>query len=286
VFGMVVRRRTTVAAAEALGMSQSAVSLALSDLEARLGFPLFLRDRGRLEPTEAARALLAEIEPLFARLGVVETRAADIRDGALGRLRIAATPPLGHSVVPRALRRFLETRPEVQVQYDVARLDRVMAAVADGRTEIGLALGVEDGSAQPVEVRVLRRDRMIALVPEGHPLADRASVRPEDLAGHPQIGLERSSPLGEAVRRAFGAQGVGYAPQVEVRYCHTAAVLADAGTGLAVVDRYTAMYLSGMTLRQIPFEPAVEVPACLLKRRGQPGSHLAAAFAEEVEAAL
>lgn len=122
VFGTLVRCGTPVAAAEALGISQSAVSLAIGDMEARLGFPLFVRDHRRLEPTQAARVLVEEVAPLFDRLALLEMRAADIRDGAAGRLRIMSTPPLGHSVVPQALRAFLAGRPQVKVHYEVARL--------------------------------------------------------------------------------------------------------------------------------------------------------------------
>lgn len=253
VFGTLVRCGTTVAAAEVLGISQSAVSLAITDLEARLGFALFVRDRRRLEPTEAARVLLEEVEPLFHRLALVEMRAADIRDGAAGRLRIMSIPPLGHSVVPRALR---TGRPAVKVHYAVGQLERVVDPISGGLTDVGLALGSPDVATWPIDMRMLRVDPLIALVPEGHPLAGRTSIGPPDMEAHRYVGLEATSPLGLALRAAFRRCDVTYAPQVEVRYFHTAAVLAEAGNGLAIVDRYTGLFLPGMSMRAITFEPA------------------------------
>lgn len=286
VFGTLLRCGTTVAAAEALGISQSAVSLSITDLEARLGFSLFVRDHRRLEPTEAARVLAEEVAPLFDRLALVEMRAADIRDGAAGRLRIMSTPPLGHSIVPRALRAFLAGRPQVKVHYEVARLERVIEAVAGGLTDVGLALGAPDAAAWPVDVRVLRVDPLIVLVPGDHALAGHAVIGPADMAAHRYVGLEATSPLGAAMRAAFRACGVPYAPQVEVRYCHTAAVMAEAGNGLAVVDRYTARFLPGLSLRATAFAPATDIAACLLSRPGQAPSDLAQAFAVDLALAM
>jgi len=286
VFGTLVRCGTTVAASEVLGISQSAVSLAITDLEARLGFKLFVRDRRRLEPTEAARVLLGEVEPLFDRLAVVEMRAADIRDGAAGRLRIMSTPPLGHSVVPAALRRFLAGRPAMKVHYDVARLERVIDAISCGLTDVGMALGSPDVAAWAVDIQVLRVDPLLVLVPDGHFLSGRTTIGPSDMAGHRFIGLEHASPLGLALRAAFRRCDTAYTPQVEVRYCHTAAVLAEAGNGLAVVDRYTAKFLPGMSMQAIAFEPTIDIAACLLSRRGQMPTDLAREFAVDLAASM
>ena len=286
VFGTLMRCGTTVAAAETLGISQSAVSLAVSELETRLGFDLYVRDKRRLEPTEAAHVLMAEIAPLFDQLGVVELRAADIRDGTAGRLRIMATPPMGHSVVPRALRMFLAPRPAVKVHYEIGRLERVIDAVAAGLTDVGLVLGSADMTVRSVDVRVLRVDPLVALVPRGHPLCERETIGPREIAGHDFIGLEASSPLGQALRAAFHACGAPYAPQVETRYCHTAAVLADAGNGLAVVDRYTALFLPNLEMRRVAFRPVTEIAACLLTRRGPAPSDLSSAFALDLVQAL
>ncbi len=286
VFGTLMRCGTTVAAAEVLGISQSAVSLSVTELEARVGFELFVRDRRRLEPTEAARVLMEEVAPLFDRLAVVEMRAADIRDGTAGRLRIMSTPPLGHSVVPRALRSFLTGRPAVKVHYEVARLERVIDAISAGTTDVGLALGSPDAATWPVDIRVLRVDPMLVLVPEEHALARQNVIGPRDMAVHRHVGLEATSPLGLALRAAFRTCDTAYAPQVEVRYCHTAAILAEAGNGLAVVDRYTALFLPNVSMRAIPFVPACDIAACLLSRRGHAPTDLAAAFAIDLAVAL
>lgn len=284
IFGSMMLRQTTVDTAADLGISQPAVSLAIKQLEGQLGFPLFERRNRRLLPTEEARSLFAEIEPIFLQLRAVEGHVRDLRKGTAGKLRVIATPPLGHSVIPVALRNFLADRPGVSVHYDVRRLENVIEEVEAGASELGVVLGLYSHPA--VEVRVLRRDDMVALVRHDHPLASADDITPKDCEEYGHIGLDIASRLGQATQASFDEAGVPYLPRVEVRYCHTAAVMANAGLGIAVVDRYTAGFLSNLELSVHPFTPAVSVGACLITRRNLPLSRMAQGFIDEIEAAL
>lgn len=284
IFGTLMQHQTTVAAAEELGISQPSVSTAIKQLETQLGFALFAREKTRMVPTDDARSLFQEIEPLFEQLRSVESRVRDLRGGSVGKLRLVATPPLGHSVVPRALQGFLKERPGVTVQYDVRRMENVIDAVAIGAADIGLCLGLDDHPG--VTVQKLRTDRMVALMRADHPLAQLSVVGPADVGGAGLIGLDRASRLGAMLQRAFASARVPYTPQVEVRYCHTAAVLAHSGAGVAVVDSHTAAFLPNMDLVARPFDPPISVPACLLTRPGRPQSVLAADFSRAFVTAL
>jgi DNA-binding transcriptional LysR family regulator len=276
VFGALMIHETTVAAAAELGISQPSVSNAIRQLETQLGFALFERERQRLEPTEAAMNLFREVAPLFEQLRSVEARVRDLRSGAVGKLRIMSTPPLGHTVVPRAFARLMQARPGIRVQYDVRRMQNVVEEIAFGTTEIGLCLGLE--SYPGVSVEVLRKDRMVAVLRRDHPLAAHKVIGPRDLGGHALIGLDSESRLGHAVQAAFERVGAAYEPQAEVRYCHTAAILADACNGVAVVDRYTASFLPNTGLIHRPFDPAISIPACLITREGRQLSRVAEDF--------
>ncbi len=218
VFGAVMLHRTTVDAAEDLGVSQPAVSLSIKQLEKQLGFTLFERRSQRLQPTEEARSLFGRVEPILLQLRSVETHVQDLRNGTAGNLRIMATPPLGHSVIPKVLRSYLADRPGVTVEYDVRRMEHVIEEVEVGSADLGLVLGLE--SHQAVDVRVLRSERMVALVPEDHPLAHADIITPSDCVSHGHIGLDQVSRLGVLLRYAFQAHGVPYQPRVVVRYCH------------------------------------------------------------------
>ncbi len=285
IFGTLMLHRTTVDTATELGVSQPAVSLAIKELEKQVGFALFERVKQRLHPTDEARSLFAEIEPLLGMMRSIESHVRDLRDGTEGKLRLMSTPPLGNAVIPAALKRFVTARPNVSVAYDVGRLDDVLESVESGSVELGLVLALEQHPA--VHVRHLDRYRMVALVPSSHPLHRRGeSVTPGDAAEHGFVGLDRQSRLGVMVEATFARMQVAHEPRVVVRNCHTAAVLADAGMGLAIVDPFTAGFVKDLDLVACPFEPAMEIPACLLTRTGTTPSRIAETFVGELEGVL
>jgi DNA-binding transcriptional LysR family regulator len=284
IFGTLMLRHTTVAAAEVLGISQPSVSTAIKQLEEQVGFTLFNREKKRMIATAEGRSLFEEVEPLFEQVRSVKSRVRDLRGGAVGKLRIMATPPLGHSVVPGALSAFLEDRPGVVVQYDVRRMENVIDAVAIGTADIGLCLGLV---AHPgVLVNTMRVDRMVALMKTNHPLTNLSVIGPRDIEKHRLIGLDRASKLGLLVQNAFDQAGASYTPQVEVRYCHTAAVLAQSCNGVAIVDSYTATFLPKLALAIRTFDPAINVPACIISRLDRPLSRLALEFQKSFFSAL
>lgn len=284
IFETMMRCQTTVAAAEDLGISQPAISSGIRLLEKQLGFALFDRVNHRMTPTQEARDLVVELDPIFTMLRTFETRAREVRNGTGGRLRLIATPPLGHTVVPLALKRFLADRPQVSVAYDVRRLEAVIQAVEVGSADIGMCLGLENHPA--VDTTVVQVNAMVCLVPKNHPLADEPLVTPRLAARYGYVGLETNSRLGLLLQRAFEASRIPYEPQVEVRYCHTAAVLANAGIGAAIVDPFTAQFLADFDIAQKPFDPKIEVPAVIVTRSGMIPSNLARAFIEEVQTTL
>lgn len=276
IFAAMMRAGTTIEAAEALGVSQPAVSAGLKQLETQLGITLFERTHRRMQPTPEAQLLFAEIRPMFAMMHGFAQRARDIRQGRSGRLRIIATPPIGHTLAPRALRSFLDSRPEVSVAFDVRRLEHVLDAVQSGAADIGLAISMDPHPALNVET--LHETCMVALVPAGSALAARAQVTAADLDGLSFVGLEADLRLGTAVRISFERDHVPYHPRVEVRYVSTAAELVNQGIGNAVVDPFTAQHMSAPHIVTRPFAPAVDIRVVLLTRRGVPRSQLAHAF--------
>lgn len=280
IFGAMMRCSTTVEAAEQLGISQPAVSNGLRQLERELGVTLFERVHRRLEPTAEALSLHEELRPMFGVLRGFMLRARDIRQGKFGRIRIVATPPIGHTLAPRAVKELVQERPEVSISYDVRRLEDVCAAVKEGSADVGIALAIDRHI--DLNLEVLHRTHMVALVPAGSALAGQAEVTAQDLAGQPFVGLEGASRLGQLVRGAFDRDHATYDPRVEARYCSTAAVLAQAGLGVAIVDPYTAQFHGGQGLVQKPFNPPCEISVALLLRKGVPRSRLVHSFVEEL----
>ncbi|MEI4472977.1 LysR family transcriptional regulator [Frigidibacter sp. MR17.24] len=295
IFAAMMTHRTTVAAAESLGISQPAVSAGLRQLETQLGLTLFERTSRHLEPTAEARTLYEEIRPLFGIVRSVAMRARDLRSGRSGRLRVIATPPPGYSIARVALRDFLAGRPDVTVSYDVRRLENVLHAVQTGQADIGV--GLAPGRIPSVTTEELRTGRMVVLMPGDHRLAERAAIEPGDLTGETFIGIDQESYLGRLVAGVFEAARVTYHPQLEARYCQTAAAMVASGMGIAIVDPWSAHpYLgqapgaaglhgrAGLVVR--PLTQDCTVRCMMFTRRGIPQSQLLASFMAALRTAM
>jgi DNA-binding transcriptional LysR family regulator len=276
----IIRYRTTVAAARQLALSQPAVSNAVKAMEAQAGFPLFERINNRLFPTHEAQALHEEAESIFTMHGILENKLRDLRESKAGHLRIVATPPIGYGIIPPALKRFLSERPQVRVFFDVRRYEGVIESVETNLAELGFALGPEEHPGLHAET--VFAGEMVCVVKRDHPLADRTSVTPADLASHAFIALERGTRLGEAVRASFREAGAPFNFAVEVRYCNTACVLAESGVGAAIVDPFSPDVGAGEDLAVIPFRPMTKAVAFVTWSKARPLSRLAQAFVAEV----
>jgi DNA-binding transcriptional LysR family regulator len=278
-----IRYHTTVAAAQDLAMSQPAVSNALKVMETQAGFALFERVNNRLFPTAEALALYHEAESIFALHSNLENRVRDLRESRSGHLRIVATPPLGYSIIPPALNRFLRPRPNVRVFFDVRRYEGVVEGILTRVAELGFALGLSQHPG--IASEVVDRGEMVCVVAPDHPLAALPSISPPDLSPFPFIALERGTRLGEAVRDSFERAGTPFRSTVEVRYCNTACVLAAAGVGVSVVDPFSPHLGASHNLVIRPFLPHTPAVAHVLWSQAQPLSRLSQVFLEEIRAA-
>ena len=280
VFRAVVASGGVANAAENLCISQPAVSRMIKHTEANLGFQLFTRQGGRLEPTDEGRKLYEEIEPLFASIKSIQDRIYDIRDAKAGMLRIVATPALGHSIVPKALELFLQDRPEVKVSLDIRRLENVVQYTQNNTADVGLALTPAD--APDLIMQPLLLGKMVCIIPEQHPLTALHVISPKNLKDYPFIMMTEGSPLGKLIAKAFEKTGEKLEWSIETPYSAAASTLVKRGFGVALVDEYVDYQGNSQGISIKPFTPQIEVPAYLLYSKIKPLSKLTKLFIEAV----
>jgi DNA-binding transcriptional LysR family regulator len=284
IFRAVMVAQTTVSASRLLEVSQPAVSNGIRQLELDLGFELFTRAGNRLVPRAEAKTLYEESETLFAQLGALRQTAQDLKDNRLGPVRVYATPQLGNTVLPSAVRRFVADRPKVKVFADVYSSYRVIESVAAGTADFGLATGLEPQLDSIFRMVPIATIEMVCIVPHDHPLADREGVSPGDLRAFPLIGLESSARLSPLVRSAYRAAGEPYNPSIESHYCETLCLLVEAGAGIAIVDRFSAIARSATEkLKILKFHPSIAVEAWAIFPKSGTTPRLAEVLLEEVQ---
>ena len=265
VFRAVMSAGQVTHAAEALHTSQPTVSRELARLEQVLGITLFERVKGRLRPTVRAMALLEEVELSYVGLDRIAATAASLRDYAQGRLHLACLPALAHALLPDAIRRFAQTRPEAGVSISPLESPGLEAALTEQRFDLGLT---ERREAPPATVlRTLLEVDEVCVLPAGHALAARAVLMPEDFAGQAFVSLAPSDPYRQQIDAVFEAAGVRRQLRIESPSAVSVCALVRQGLGVAVVNPLTALELRGQGLEvrpfgvSIPFHVAVVLPA-------------------------
>lgn len=277
-----MRSRTTVGAAKELCMSQPAVSHAIKRAESQLGFRLFDRVNNRLVPTEEARILFEESEPLFAIHQGIKQKANDLREGRSGRLRLVATSDLSESFLPGIFERFVAQHPKVKIAFDTLRLDSALEAVEMGLADLGFA--IEPYPRPTLTYDPLVEIGMVCAFSPGSPLEKLRVVTPTDLDDQRLIFVRTTSRMNILVEDAFRSANARFAPAIEVRFLNIAARLAQAGLGVAVVDELTIA--SGLYSRLVtrPFEPHVGIMVNAVYAKDAPLQRLAGIFLEHARA--
>ncbi|RAH97328.1 transcriptional regulator [Acuticoccus sediminis] len=275
-----MRCRTVVAASHELGISQPAVSNSIKHLEAQLGFPLFERVSNRLVPTNDARTLYSDAEPVEAMARALASRVSDMRTLRRGSLRVLTTQAVGRSLVARAVARFAQRGNDLYVYFDQRRMESMIEGLEAGFADLGF--GVAPAPRPGMTIVPVAYGKMMVALPKGHHLLSQSYVSAADLDGERIIGLDPTSRIGMIVRKAFQEEGVDYACSLEVRHCTSACMLVEEGLGVAVVDAFSASDTIGWNIEVRPFTPEVELSACALYVTSRPLSRLAKRFLSDI----
>jgi DNA-binding transcriptional LysR family regulator len=144
IFVAVAERQHVTRAAEALGITQSAVSAAIAALEARHDIRLFDRVGRGIVLNDVGRALLVEARVTLDHASGLDHMLAGFRGLERGSLRLAASQTVGGYWLPRLLGAFRKRYPGIALTLDIANSERVAEQVAAGEVELGFVEGVID----------------------------------------------------------------------------------------------------------------------------------------------
>lgn len=281
VFRRVMQSGSVTSAADALNISQPAVSRMLQQAEERLGFRLFVREKKRLKPTTEAQTLFAEVVNVFAAIEQAQRLAVELRDGQAGLLTIATVTGLGHTIVPEAVRRFRAERPNVSVVIQTLTGPEVVTRVAQGRADLGLTVGPTGHSS--VESTILCTTKLGCVLPPGHRLAAKAALSAVDLVDESVICPGPHLSIGAAIVIAFAEANLRLRIAVEASQSTIACELVRAGAGIAILDGLGLLSARAHDLVTRPFVPSLQSVASLLKGTKRPASRLVEEFAGVVQ---
>jgi DNA-binding transcriptional LysR family regulator len=251
VFRALMVAKTVTAAAAIMNISQPALSRIIKRMEDRVGFPLFERVKGRLVATPEAIALYADVEIIHKKVADLNLTIERLASGEGGIFRFGASPSLGNSVVPIALKKLRSRHPRLVVHADIVPLDQLIDYLTLRKGEIVLTLF-------PIEHPMIRNQRigvgrMVCAFAQDHSFADLEHVTAQELAEEDIIGFQAESSHANVIRSVEQSAGVSFRFKTFVRFAETALALAEQGLGVALIDEFTAMgaHNGAQTIRHV-----------------------------------
>ena len=225
---------TMAGAAERLNVSQSAVSLAVADLEGVLGVQLFMRRKAKgIALTDAGRTILPEIRSMVAQADDLHSMARSLGEAVEGTLLLGCFPTLTPYLVPPILSGFPGRHPAVGIDLFEGSVDEMLQRLLDGRCEV--ALMYETGIVPDVATTTLFTLRPYVILPVNHRLARQdGAIALADLRDEPMV-MAHMPPSDDMFDAVFGSADVR--PDVRFRTTTAEAVrsLVACGAGYSVV---------------------------------------------------
>lgn len=262
---------TTIGAGRRLGISQSAVSRALAQLEARVGRALFIRKSGRIEPTEEALRLNERLDPIFETLAAIEGAQWAVADEA--PLRLIVPPTLAHHFVISRVAHFLRTNPGARLQLDIQATDVLVSGIVDLHYDLGITSSMIQRSG--VDMIPWRQSRAVCILPPGHPLCAQESIAPGDLDGVEMIEFLPRLGTRAITEQMFAKAGVHPRQMAETATNMAALELVREGLGVALVNPFPLLAggVKGVEVR--PFAEEITYRTCFVAPAGRPPTQLA-----------
>ncbi|MGH8440435.1 MAG: LysR family transcriptional regulator [Pseudomonas sp.] len=258
-------------AAQLLHVTQPAVSKILQHAEAQLGFPLFLRVRGKLQITPEALALEREVDKVSDSVEGVRRLAASLRRQPGINLRIGATPALALSLFPAVISQWAERHPHSECELSSYHSRELVQQLL--MREIDVALTLRHPEHPGLNVQPLAHGVLVALAPTGY-WSEESHGLPltvDALAGAALIGLSSSDPLAAQVNNYL--KNLEPAPRIGIRVqtYSLARAMVEAGAGLALIDPFTALGSQHTVVR--PLNPPLPITLYALTRANESHPH-------------
>lgn len=238
-FVAVAEERHFGRAAQRLGIAQPPLSRRIQQLERELGLRLFERDRRHVAITVEGQHLLPEARKALAQVERLASRAAGLRSGENGRLRVGFVASAAAELMPLLVQTHRAAHPKVEWQLSGCTSADQLLALQSGQLDAGLLRAPD--TRPGLAILPVRREGLAVVLPSAHPLASAPSLSLRDLKGWPLILPRAEGPA--IVDRIMGAcHAAGFEPRVAEASgdlaATTAMVVAGVGLALVIGERY------------------------------------------------
>jgi len=235
IFEKVAVNQHVTKASEQLYLSQSAVSMAIADMERITGAPLFERRGRRLILNDRGREILPEVQEVLRRVSGIEQFLSESVGEPVGVLKVGASTTIGNYLLPKIVGEFSARHPKAKVLLYVANTQLIEEAVERGEYDLGL---IEGPSHNPsLKASPWIEDELVVISGKKHPFADAGNVTADMLAGADWIIREKGSGTREIFEAAMAAHGIEYNVSMELGHTEAIKKAVEAGMGVGCLSR-------------------------------------------------
>ncbi len=279
IFEKVAATGSVTRAGEALLLTQSAVSMAISQLEQISSTPLFERSGRRLLLNDAGRLLAQDARRVLADVRTIEERLRGESGQLVGELLVGGSTTIANYLLPSLLGRFARKYPLTRVQLTVGNTRQVADMLAAGQLDIAFV----EGPCHSRELVAMpwQDDELLVLVAADHPWAETGRVTVDELASAAWIMRETGSGTREIFEDAMEQAGIQY--RIALEFGHTEAIKngVAAGLGASCLSRIAVdRELASGRLVEIKSPLMLARSLTLLSRRGSQRTAMLDAFLE------
>jgi DNA-binding transcriptional LysR family regulator len=246
----VVEAGSITAGAERMYLAVAAASTRIRNMELELGTPLLNRERQGVHPTPAGLTLVHHARLMLQQAERMRGELSEYADGLKGHIRLLSNTNALTEFLPEPLSEFLASRPQVNIDLEERLSDEIVAAVADGKADIGIVAGTEDVTG--LEVFPFRVDRFVLVTAKTHSLATVEQLAFAEALDADFVGLDRTSSLQRFLAEKADRIGRRLKLRVQLRSFDAVCRLVECNVGIGVVPETTAARnMKSMSLHRI-----------------------------------
>ena len=235
-FEAVARHRSFTRAAEAIHLSQPAVSIQIKRLEEQLGVPLFEQMGKKIYLTAAGKELAATCSELFERLDAFEGRLETLRGEVAGTLNLAAVTTAKY-FLPHYLGAFLRRYPQVVPQLKASNRARILERLDANEDDIYIMATLPENS--DIEAHRFLTDELVLFAHPRHPLVGHKRIPLEQLRRERFIARESGSGIRMTLERMLTEHGIQLEPYMELGSGEAIKQAVMAGIGVGVLSTFS-----------------------------------------------
>jgi DNA-binding transcriptional LysR family regulator len=237
-FVSVIEEGTIAAAAKREHIAAAAVSKRLSELEELLDAQLLNRTNKGITATDAGLSLLFMARSALNNLNEIVVQMRDYSHGRRGSVHVLANISAVTQFMPALIKSFMDVYPLINIVLEEQQSLGITKAVAENLADVGIFTRLPHGA--DIEVFPFRTDRLVLLVPNGHPLADRESIKFSDALDHEFVALRSGTHLNFQLIKAANDLGRSLKIRMEVSSYDALCLMVQAGVGIGIMPQGSA----------------------------------------------